>query len=317
MTAESTERFVGIDVSKRQLDVSVGQDGEYWTAPNSEKGIRATVGRMQHIMPALIVVESTGGLEARLVVELYSAGLPISLVHPGRVRQFAKSTGLLAKTEKLDARILARFAEAVRPALTKPPIEEEQYLSSLMTRRRQVIEMLTAEKNRLFTVPASVQERLEKHIVWLKDELGCLDRDINDFIQETPEFKAMKELLNDVPGVGPVTCAILLSDLPELGRLDRKKIAALVGVAPFNRDSGPRRGKRWIQGGRSAVRRVLYMATVSALRFNPVIRCFYDRLLANGKEKKVAIVACMRKLLIILNAMVRDMQPWRAAPAAI
>jgi len=317
MTAENAERFVGIDVSKRQLDISVGQDGEYWTVPNSEKGIRATVERLQHATPTLIVVESTGGLESALVVELYNAGLPISVAHPGRVREFAKSIGLLAKTDKLDARVLARFGEAVRPAPTKLPSEEQQYLSSLMTRRRQVVEMLTAEKNRFFTAPTSVRERLEKHIVWLKDELRRLDRDIDDFIQETPEFKAKKELLNDVPGVGRVTCAILLSDLPELGQLDRKKIAALVGVAPFNRDSGPRRGKRWIKGGRSAVRRVLYMATVAALRFNPVIKGFYDRLLANGKEKKVAIVACMRKLLTILNAMIRDMEPWRAAPAAI
>lgn len=315
---ENTEHFVGIDVSKRTLDVSIGHEGtEQWTARNDDKGIRRIVECMQALDPTLIVVESTGGLEMALVVELYAVGLPISIVHPGRVREFAKSIGLLAKTDKIDARVLARYAEAAKPEPTQLPTEAEQLLSALMTRRRQVIDMLTAEKNRLSSARSSVQERIEVHILWLKEELTALNREIDDFIQQTPEFKDKHDLMIDVKGVGPVTCAILLSDLPELGRLNRKKIAALVGVAPFNNDSGPRRRKRRIKGGRAHVRKVLYMATIASLRSNPVIQEFYKRLVDRGKEKKVAIVACMRKLLTILNAMIRDMQPWRASPSYI
>lgn len=316
MAAEHAEQYVGIDVSKRQLDISVGQDGEYWTVANDMIGIQDTMERMEALAPALILVESTGGLERALVAELYDAGLPIVVAHPGRVREFAKSVGLLAKTDKLDARVLARYAEAVRPAPTELPNEAQQHLSALMTRRRQVLEMLVAEKNRLPTARLSVREGLGKHIDWLESELDELNHDIDDFIQQTPEFKAKTDLLGEVPGIGKVTCAILMSDLPELGRLNRKKIAALVGVAPFNNDSGPRRGRRRVKGGRPSVRKVLYMATVAALRCNPVIRTFYLRLVDQGKEKKVAIVACMRKLLTILNAMVRDMQPWQPSLAA-
>lgn len=315
---ENTEHFVGIDVSKRTLDVSIGHTGaEEWTVRNDDPGIQRIVERMQALDPTLIVVESTGGLEMALVIELYAVELPISIVHPGRVREFAKSIGLLAKTDKIDARVLARYAEAARPALTQLPTEAEQQLSALMTRRRQVIDMLVAEKNRLASARLAVQERIAEHIRWLQEELDTLNRDIADFIQHTPEFKAKYDLLIDVKGVGPVTCAILLSDLPELGRLDRKKIAALVGVAPFNNDSGPRRRKRRIKGGRPAVRTILYMATIASLRSNAVIQAFYRRLLDKGKEKKVAIVACMRKLLTILNAMIRDMQPWRASPSLV
>ena len=209
------------------------------------------------------------------------------------------------------------MAEAARPAPTPLPTEAEQHLSALMTRRRQVIDMLTAEKNRLSSARLAVGERIEEHILWLQAELEALNREIDDFIQQTPEFKAKHDLLIDVKGVGPATCAILLSDLPELGHLNRKKIAALVGVAPFNNDRGPRRGKRRIKGGRAAVRKILYMATIASLRSNPVIQAFYRRLLDKGKEKKVAIVACMRKLLTILNAMIRDMQPWRTSPSFI
>jgi transposase len=318
MTTKRTEHFVGIDVSKRKLDVSVGKEGdEYWTVANADNGICRIVERMQALSPTLIVVESTGGLESALVVELYAVGQPIAVVHPGRVRDFARSIGLLAKTDKIDARVLARYAEAARPEPTQLPTEAEQHLSALMTRRRQVIDMLTAEKNRLSSARSSVQERIEEHILWLKEELAALNREIDDFIQQTPEFKGKHDLMIDVQGVGPVTCAILLSDLPELGRLNRKKIAALVGIAPFNNDSGPRHRKRRIKGGRAHVRKVLYMATIASLRCNPVIQEFYKRLVDKGKEKKVAIVACMRKLLTILNAMIRDMQPWRASPSHI
>jgi transposase len=317
MPTENTECFVGIDVSKGQLDIYINPGNDYWTVGNSDEGIRDLVERMQTLCPALIVVESTGGLESALVVELYAVGLPIAIVHPGRVRDFAKSIGLLAKTDKLDARVLARYGESARPAPTQLPTEAEQHLSALMTRRRQVVEMLTAEKNRLSSTRLSLRKRVQEHIRWLQDELTELNREIDDFIQQTPAFKDKQDLLIDVPGVGPVTCAILLSDLPELGRMNRKKIAALVGVAPFNNDSGPRRRKRRIKGGRATVRKVLYMATVASLRCNPVIQKFYTRLINNGKEKKVAIVACMRKLLTIMNAMIRDMEPWRLSPPHI
>lgn len=317
MTTNTTEYYVGIDVSKHELDISMGAAGEFWTATNDAAGIGCTVARLKQYQPTLIVVESTGGLERPLVAEVYAAGLPIAIAHPGRVRQFAKSVGLLAKTDKLDARVLARFAAAVRPTPTRLPTTAEEQLSALLTRRRQVVEMTVAETNRLSSTHSTLQPRVRQHLAWLDEELAALNQEIDDFIQKTPEFKAKEELLRSTPGVGPVTSAILLADLPELGQLSRQKIAALVGVAPFNNDSGPRRGKRRVAGGRMAVRNVLYMATVAAVRFNPVIKAFYDRLLKQGKEKKVALVACMRKLLTILNAMMRTSQPWKPAPAIV
>lgn len=302
--------FVGVDVSKRELDVAVGQKGASWQAANDPIGIAKTVSRLQEIAPALIVVEATGGLELPLMVALHEAGLPICRLHPGRVREFAKSIGLLAKTDKLDARLLARFAEAVQPAPTRLPSVAEQELLALMTRRRQVVEMLTAEKNRLDSAPATVQERLRQHISWLEEELAQLNRHIEELINQTPDFKDKNALLQSVPGVGPLTAAIMVADLPELGLFNRQQIAAQVGVAPFNHDSGRKQGKRRIKGGRPVIRSILYMATLSAIRFNPVIKSFYEHLLAQGKQKKVAIVACMRKLLTILNAMMRDNKPW-------
>ena len=310
MSEESISKYVGIDVSKARLDIFVSGDNEIWATSNDEEGFQFILERLHPITPALIVVESTGGLEILLLVALYTAGLPVALVNPGRVREFAKSTGLLAKTDKLDARLLARFAEAVKPALTQLPSEAEQLLSDLMGRRCQLIEMLTAEKNRLGTVRKPARPRIEKHIAWLEDELVGINQEINQFIQQSPSFKQKDNILRSTPGVGSVTAAILISDLPELGKLDRKEIASLVGVAPFNNDSGRHRGKRRIKGGRESVRRVLYMAALTAARCNPIIKSFYERLLKMGKEKKVALIACMRKLLTILNAMVRDMKPF-------
>lgn len=310
MSEESISKYVGIDVSKARLDIFVSGDNEIWATSNDEEGFQFILERLHPITPALIVVESTGGLEISLLVALYTAGLPVALVNPGRVREFAKSTGLLAKTDKLDARLLARFAEAVKPALTQLPSEAEQLLSDLMGRRCQLIEMLTAEKNRLGTVRKPARPRIEKHIAWLEDELVGINQEINQFIQQSPSFKQKDNILRSTPGVGSVTAAILISDLPELGKLDRKEIASLVGVAPFNNDSGRHRGKRRIKGGRESVRRVLYMAALTAARCNPIIKSFYERLLKMGKEKKVALIACMRKLLTILNAMVRDMKPF-------
>lgn len=309
---EVTESYVGIDVSKKQLDIAVNQDGAWWQSPNDEKGVAMTVAKLQELRPSLIVVESTGGLEVRLLTALYEAELPFCRVHPGRVREFARSIGLLAKTDRLDARLLARFAEAVKPPVTSLPGEDEQLLSALLTRRRQVVEMFTAETNRLGTAPSTTQDRISQHILWLQEERKTLDEEIEQFIDQTPTFRQKQEILTSTPGIGPVTSAILIADLPELGQLSRQKIAALVGVAPFNNDSGPRRGKRRVKGGRAAIRSTLYMATLSSIQYNPVIQSFYNRLLTYGKAKKVAIVACMRKLLTILNAMIRDKHAWIA-----
>ena len=303
--------FVGIDVSKERLDIGVGADGEFWQAANDEVGIRETLRRLSALEPALVVVESTGGLELPLVSELCAGRIPVALVNPGRVREFAKALGLLAKTDKLDAHLLARFGEAAKLSPTLLPDEAVQKLSALMGRRRQLLEMLVAEKNHLLSTRLSLRPGVQAHIAWLQQEIDQLTAQIQKDLQDTPGFRDKDRILRSAKGVGPITSSILLSDLPELGQLDRKKIAALVGVAPFNDDSGRRRGTRRIKGGRTSVRQALYMATIVAARFNPVIRTFYQHLLASGKRKKVALVACMHKLLTILNAMIRDMTPWK------
>jgi len=310
MSKLSEEIWVGIDVAKMRLDVGVGETGETWSAGNDESGIGKTVARLGQLQPRLVVVESTGGLERRLVGELYLAKVPVALVNPSRVREFAKSAGLLAKTDKLDAHLLARFGQAVRPAATCLPSEAEQLLSALITRRRQLIDMRTAEMNRLVSVHPSMRTSLEQMLTYLQEQIEHLDQQIEQFIQGRPEFNRKNEILQSIPGIGPVTSAILIADLPELGHLDRKKIASLVGVAPYNDDSGYRRGKRRIKGGRPQVRTVLYMAAISASRYNPTIKAFYERLLKLGKLKKVALVACMRKLLVIMNSMLRDQKTW-------
>jgi transposase len=310
----SDQTFVGIDVSKLQLDVAVSVPAQQWSVGNDSAGIAQLVARLKALPPKLIVAEATGGLEMPVVAELYTAGLPIALVNPGRVREFAKSIGLLAKTDQLDAKLLARFAEATKPPVTHLPSQEEQHLAALLARRRQVLEMLVAERNRLASTRLALQERVQEHIDWLQEELDSLNDDIADFIQQSPLWREKGDLLQTVPGVGPVTANTLLADLPELGTLDRKEIAALVGVAPFNNDSGHRHGRRRVKGGRAAVRCVLYMATLSAVRFNSTVRAFYNGLLKRGKLKKVALVAAMRKLLTILNAMIRHRQAWRPMP---
>lgn len=302
--------YIGIDVGQARLDIAVGKAGEEWASPNDASGIPSTVERLSQLHPALIVIESTGGLEVPLMLELSRAGLPFALVHPGRVRDFARSIGQLAKTDQLDARLLAHFAEAVQPPCTQLPSEAEQRLNARMVRRRQLLDILVQEKNHLASTPLFEQEDVLEHVHWLEDRLEHIDQEIQDQIDQTPVFQEKATILRSAKGVGPVLCAKLLSGLPELGRFNRKEIAALVGVAPFNDDSGRHRGKRRIKGGRADVRAVLYMATVAAIRFNPVIKRFYDHLVAQGKLRKVALVASMRKFLTILNAMVRDMRPF-------
>jgi len=311
MAQEPYALFLGIDVSKRQLDVAEGEQGAYWHEPNDAAGIARLVVRVQPLRPALIVVESTGGLERPVLLALIQAELPVALVNPRRVREFAKSIGQLAKTDKLDAHLLARYAAAVHPPVTQLSSPDEQHLSALLARRKQLLDMLTAENNRRATAPLTVRTGIEKHVEWLKTEIAQVDKEMQDF-QAQDEARQKKEaMLCSAKGVGPITARTLIADLPELGRLDRKQIAALVGVAPFNNDSGGWKGKRRVQGGRQSVRRVLYMAAVVASRFNPVIRPFYQSLIQRGKAKKVALVACMRHLLVILNAMIRTGQPWR------
>jgi transposase len=312
---KKVEIFVGIDVSKAWLDVAIHEHKETFRAGNDEIGIQELVKRLKKLKPRLIVLEPTGGFEMLVVAELSRAGLPIAVVNAKRVRDFAKATGQIAKTDKLDARVLAHFAAAVRPEVRSLHSEEEEQLTALLTRRRQVLDMLTVEKNRLVTVRAKMRPALEVHIHWLSNHLKELDQEIEDFIKSSPVWKEKDTLLQSVPGVGPVTSATMLGMLPELGLLNRQEIAALVGVAPVNKDSGRKQGKRRIFGGRGDVRSVLYMAALSAKKHNPFIRTFYQRLIQHGKEKKVALTACMRKLLVILNAMLRTNQLWRSQVA--
>lgn len=312
---KAVEIFVGIDISKAWLDMAIHEQAEVWRTDNEDAGISKLVERLKALKPKRIVVEPTGGFEILLVAELVHADLPVVVVNAKRIRDFARATGHFAKTDKLDARVLAHFAAAICPPLRPVQTEQEEQLTALMTRRRQILDMLTIEKNRLVTVRGAMQADLEAHIFWLSQRLHNLDQDITAFVQSSPIWKEKDALLQSVPGVGPVTSATLLGMLPELGQLNRQQIAALVGVAPVNKDSGRKQGKRRIYGGRADVRSVLYMAALAAKKFNPKIKAFYDLLLKRGKEKKVALTACMRKLLVILNAMVRTGQSWRYAPA--
>ena len=265
---------------------------------------------LEELAPQLVVLEATGGVEMTLAGELAASGQHVAVVNPRQVRDFARATGKLAKTDVLDAHVLAHFAEAVRPASRPLPDAGTQELAALVARRRQLVEMITAEKNRLRTAGPRIRPKVQEHIRWLEENLADLDRDLGDFIRSSPVWRDKDQLLQSTPGVGPVLSMTLLSDLPELGTLNRAEIAALVGVAPFNRDSGTLRGKRKVWGGRAQVRAALYMAALVATRFNPVLQTFYQRLCAAGKPKKLALTACMRKLLTILNLMVRQNRHW-------
>jgi transposase len=308
-------RFVGIDVAKDHLDVHVRPDRTAFRTPTDPAAVAALVERLRAVAPDRIVLEATGGYEAPVVAALAAAGLPVVVVNPRQARRFAEATGHLAKTDRLDAAVLAHFADAIRPDVRPLPDADTQALAALVARRRQLLDMRTAERNRLGMAPARLARGIRDHVTWLDRQIGRLDDELTAAIQASPVWRAKDDLLRDVPGVGPVVSRTLLSELPELGTLSRKRIAALAGVAPVARDSGRKSGTRSIAGGRAAVRSGLYMAILSAVRYNPVLRAFYTRLRAAGKAVKVAQVAAMRKLLTILNAMVRDNRRWD--PAAV
>ena len=307
---------IGIDVAKAELVIAARPSGERWTVANDDRGIRTLVDRLKGEKPELIVLEATGGYELLCVAALVAGALPVAVVNPRQVRDFAKATGQLAKTDRIDADILALFAERVRPEVRMLPDADAQELDALLARRRQLLEMLQAEKNRLGQVfgrgKRPVKKSLKSHIIFLERELRIADTDLGAMVRNSPAWRERDDLLQSVPGVGRVLSLTLLADLPELGRLSRRQIAKLVGVAPLSRDSGTLRGRRFVHGGRASVRGVLYMGALVATKYNPLIRAFYQRLLAAGKPKKLALVACMRKLLTILNMMVRQKQRWCA-----
>ena len=308
--------YVGIDVSKDRLDVAVLGERQETQVENSREGIARLVEQMEDLQPELIVVEATGGYQRAVVEALFWAGLAVAVVNPARVRQFARACGLLAKTDKLDAQVLAVFGERVQPRRYESKSEAGKQLSALLVRRRQLDEMLKAEQNRLRTTSASLKSSVKRMIACLKQEKKLLDEQVQQCVAKQEAWQEQREILQSAPGVGKVTTATLLAELPELGKMDRKKIAALVGVAPMNYDSGKKRGYRKTKGGRGEVRSVLYMATLVATRRNPLIQAQYQQLLKRGKLKKVALIACMRKFLTILNAMLRDRQPFRCASTA-
>jgi transposase len=313
----SSQCFVGIDVAKAQLDIALRPLGERWAVSNDDTGLTALVRRLQEIGPQLIVLEASGGYQRAVVAALATAGLPVVVVNPRQARDFAKATGQLAKTDALDARALAHFAEAIRPAPRPLPDTQTEELRALLARRRQLVGMRTAEQNRLDSAPRRLQADIQVHITWLNERLAALDDDLDTTLRASPVWREREELLRSVPGIGPVCARTLLLDLPELGTLSRQRLAALVGVAPLNRDSGTLRGTRTIWGGRAHVRTTLYMSTLVAVRYNPVLKTFYERLRAAGKAAKVALTACMRKRLTILHAMVKHHTPWPPQELAI
>ena len=307
---EASSIFIGIDVSKERLDIGSYPSGECQSMAHDEASIEGLVAQWRELRPRLIVLEATGGFERRLSRALASAELRFTIVNPRHVRNFAKATGQLAKTDRMDALILARYAEAIRPAVRPLPDEATQELQALIARRRQIIEMMVAEKNRLRSAPKAVTKRIKAHLRWLEAELGRANKDLDQAIRQSPIWKENEDLLQSAPAIGPAVSRTLIAELPELGKLNRKQIAALVGIAPISRDSGKFKGHRSIWGGRATVRSCLYMAALVASRHNPTIRAFYNRLRTAGKCPKVALVACMRKLLTILNAMIKHRTPW-------
>ena len=314
---ESIKVSVGIDVSKSMLDIAIHETGESWSGSNDVSGCAAVVPKLRQLKATRIVLEATGGFETLVSASLWAAELPVIEVNPRQVRDFAKAPGQLAKTDRIDARVLAHFAAAIEPPLRPGKSDEAQHLEALLARRRQIVEMLVAEKNRLANNrDHAVVKDLKHHIAWLERRLKSSDDELQRVLKASPAWRERDDLLRSTPGVGPVLSLTLLAQLPELGQLNRREIAKLVGLAPFNRDSGKWRGSRHIWGGRAAVRSPLFMATLCAIRINPTIRCFYQRLIKAGKAPKVAITACMRKLLTILNFMIKTQTSWRTASSS-
>jgi transposase len=314
----TTEIFIGIDVARDRLEIAVRSTGEQWQVGNDAAGIATLLPRLRGLRPTLIVLEATGGFELPVLAVLGSAGLPVVAVNPRQVRDFAKAIGKLAKTDAIDARVLAHFADAVRPPVRPLPDAATQALGALVARRRQLVEMLSAEENRRASALPPVRADIQQTIAFLRTRLKGIDKELSQAVRNSPLWREQEDVLRSVPGIGPIVSVTLLADLPELGILDRKQIAALVGLAPLNRDSGTLRGKRTVWGGRATVRAALYMAALVGVRFNPVLRALYTRLVAAGKTKKVALTACMHKLLTILNAMLKHHTSWHPSttPAA-
>lgn len=313
MNSSKPEMFIGIDVAKDTLEIAIFGQTDSWQIRNTTAQVSQLAVQLNDLEPELIVLEASGGYEMLAVSVLGQTGLPVALINPTRSRNFARSTGKLAKTDRIDAQMLAHFAQAIRPAPRRVTTQQEEHLAALLTRRKQIISILTAEKNRLHSARPQVRDRITQHLDWLQAELDDLQEELENLVVDNDEWQQKKQRLESVPGVGAVTSVTLLAHLPELGFLDRKQIAALVGVAPISHDSGKWQGKRFVQGGRIAVRSALYMAALSATRFNPIIRYFYHSLIERGKPKKVALTACMRKLLVFLNAMTRDQSSWKFA----
>lgn len=314
---QDQERVVGIDVSKKSLDIGTSWTQEHWQADNSPEGIEALVKRLAGLKPALIVLEATGGLEMPCAAAVAAAGIQVAVVNPRRVRDFAKAAGVLAKTDRIDALVLADFGAKMKPKVRPLPDAQQVELKALLGRRRDLVAMIVMEKNRRGSARAAkVRDNLDRTISFLKAQLADIDSDLDGHIRDSPAWCAAEELVRTVPGVGPVLARTLIGDLSELGRLSGKEISSLVGVAPLARDSGKMTGKRIIWGGRASVRAALYMAALSGMKHNPILKAHYHRLVARGKPKKVALVACMRKLLVILNAMMRDQRPWRQIETA-
>lgn len=318
MSQKKSKSFIGIDVSKEQLEVAVHERDYQFRCPNKLSCFDQLIAELIDLRPALIVLEATGGLERPVVNALHAVGLPVVVVNPRQVRDFAKALGQLAKTDRLDARVLAHFAAAIKPPLRPLKSQDEQELDALTGRRGQLVEMLIDEKNRGRSATSDgVRQKIKEHIDWLEDRIAEIDQQLKALLKTSACWQAKDKILQSVPGIGPVTAFSLVADLPELGKLDRQKISKLVGVAPLNRDSGQQRGTRHIYGGRAQLRRVLYMAALTAARHNPVIKEFYQRLIANRKPFKVAITACMRKLLSIINVMLRDSALWKSSEVSV
>ncbi len=309
--SESEKQWVGIDVCQKYLDVYIRLSGKLFQVTNNKVGISKLVQTLKKIQPELIVIEATGGMEIDVTVELTTAELAVAVINPRQARDFAKATGQLAKTDAIDAKVLAHFADAIRPEVRAISDESSRQLEDLVARRRQISDMITAEKNRRRGKTNSVKTSIDEHVEWLEEQLKEIESKIKSAIAVNPDWQQKMDLLTSVPGIGEIVAVTLISSLPELGKISHKSISYLVGVAPLNRDSGKFRGKRKIWGGRTKVRCLLYMAALVAVRFNPIIKTFYERLISKGKLKKVALTASLHKLLIILNAMMKQNSSWK------